>query len=317
MRSRVLVCLLMVACGDDSAPTDAGTDVSVRDSGTDVGTDASTDGGVDAGLDTGVDAGTDAGVDAGSSCLDDHEAGDRYPAGDGCNFCDCNADGSSACTERECTSMGPGCTYDGTDYEYGERFDATDGVNECVCAASGLACTRRDAGLPEEGAILLEDANEQCGDDADFTPVAVLEGIPTDDFTSPFPYMRDRELYPETLPDTNVRVRIVYTDGFLVCRIPSPTQPALDIEVFVELITEDGAFDETFHTYLRRNNFGFVDAWLTVGSAPVGGLDGTYDPACLDPRGFSFSAQVNADGTTEGAVSKTCEVDILLDVARF
>src|SRR5689334_16539690 len=27
--------------------------------------------------------------------------------------------------------------------------------------------------------------------------------------------------------------------------------------------------------------------------------DGTFNPACLDPNGFSFGAQINADGTAE------------------
>ncbi|MCA9608735.1 MAG: hypothetical protein KC619_24195 [Myxococcales bacterium] len=318
--SIVLFALLTAACGDapttdasvplDAGPTDAGGPL---DAGADAGT--SPDASVDASSDASTDAG--GGSDAGPSCLEAHAPGERFAVGDGCNFCDCHADGTRTCTARTCRALGPSCDYDGTAHAYGERFASTDGVNECVCAASGLACTRRDPILPEEGAILVESLDTPCGDDPTFTARAVLEGLPTDDFTAAFPYDRARSLYPESLPDTTLRVRIVHDDGFVVCRVPMPTQPAFDVEVVVEWITADGAFDEAFHTYLRRNGFGFVDAWQTSASAPVGGLDGTYAPACLDPGGFGFDVQIEPDGTATGSVSKVCEVDILLDVARF
>jgi hypothetical protein len=82
-------------------------------------------------------------------------------------------------------------------------------------------------------------------------------------------------------------------------------------------MTADGAFDEGFHTYLRRNNFGFVDGWFISAGAPPGGLDGTYDPACVDPFGFSFAATIDVDGTADGIVSKLCETDMLLDVGTW
>ena len=96
----------------------------------------------------------------------------------------------------------------------------------------------------------------------------------------------ERLLRAETLADTTVRVRVVYDGGFAVCRIPNPGQEAFDIEVVVEWITEDGSFDEGFHTYLRRNAGGFTDAWYLMMSAPPNGLDGSFDPACLDANGF-------------------------------
>ncbi|MCB9594150.1 MAG: hypothetical protein H6719_15565 [Sandaracinaceae bacterium] len=329
MLRRTLLALVLVStsgCGGETTSDAGGIDASATDAGTtDAGTtDAgNTDAGnTDAGnTDAGAtDAGaTDAGAtDAGPSCLDEHAAGDRYPVGDHCNFCVCGADGAATCTARTCGGITSSCTYGGATHAYGERFAAADGCDECVCAASGLACTRRPAcSGAEEGAILLETMTEACGDDPTFTGDAVLAGLPVRDLTTAFPYERGRATYPETLPDTNLRLRIVYEGGFVVCRLPSPTQPAIDMEVVVEWITEDGAFDEAMHTYLRRNDFGFVDAWTTVGSAPVGGLDGTYTPACLDPNGFSFAAQVNADGTAEGSISKVCETDIGLDVGRF
>jgi hypothetical protein len=242
-----------------------------------------------------------------------HAAGERYSLRDHCNFCDCLADGSSACTNRTCPAKGPGCTYDGVARAYAERFPSTDGVNECVCAASGLACTRRDSNLPEEGAILLESMNEPCGHDMTFTGATVLSNMPTRDFSGAFPY-NHVGIYPESRPDTTMRVRVVYEGGFVVCRIPDPSQPAIDMEVVVEWIGEDGVFDEGHHTYLRRNNFGFVDAWLTNSATPHGALDGTYTPNCLDPNGLSFSAQVNADGTADGSIMKVCETDFMVPV---
>ncbi|MFK7985144.1 MAG: hypothetical protein AB8I08_03860 [Sandaracinaceae bacterium] len=325
--------LFLVACGGE-VRSDAGSpDAQVRDAGA-VDSGPVDGGPMDAALSDAGDAGpndagpddagpddsglTDAGADAATSCLEDHAAGERYSLGDNCNFCDCMADGSSLCTSRVCAGVGPGCTYDGVDYGYGARFASTDGVNECVCAASGLACTRRDSELAEEGAILLESLDTPCGEDSTFTPRTVLDTIPIDDFTAAFPYDRAREFSPETLPDSEIRVRLTYDDGFLVCRIPSPTQPALDIEAVVEFITADGAFDEAFHTYLRRNNFGFVDAWTTVASAPNDGLDGSYVPPCtILPSGFGFNAQVDADGTASGSIRRTCEGDISVAVGSF
>lgn len=252
------------------------------------------------------------------SCLDQgHTAGERYAVGDDCNFCDCHADGTTTCTQRTCKGSMPGCDYGGQQHAYAERFPATDGCNECVCAASGLACTRRDCASSDEGAILVESLDTPCGPDTMFTARAVLDDLPVSDLEAPFLYNKSGPLYPETLPDTKVRFRVVYDGGFAVCRIPSPGQEAFDIEVMVEWITADGAFDEGFHTYLRRNAGGFVDAWFIAAGAPKGGLDGTFNPACLDPNGFSFGATINADGTAEGDIGKTCETDILLTVGTW
>jgi hypothetical protein len=274
--------------------------------------------GSDAGTDAGtIDSGEDAGLDAGAADGGCSPSGQRVSQGDDCNFCECQPDGTIACTDRECPPF-PGCTYDGVDHAYAERFPSTDGCNECVCAASGLACTRRDCpGALEEGAILAESLDEPCGDDATFTARSVIEGLPFDDITMPFLYEHEGPLYPETLPDTTVRLRIVYDGGFAACRIPMAGQEAWDIEAVIELITADGAFDEAFHAYLRKNASGFVISWFVVGSAPAGGLNGTYDPACLDPNGFSFDAQLLEDQSVSGSVFKNCETDIGLTVATF
>ncbi|MFP8870632.1 MAG: hypothetical protein VCB43_03885, partial [Myxococcota bacterium] len=272
-------------------------------------------GGVSAG---GAGAVGGAGGDGEPNCLDQGwQAGERYSLKDNCNFCTCQADGFSACTMRACPAKGPGCTYESKTYGYGEKFPASDGVNECVCSASGLACTRRQQGLPEEGAILLETLSASCGDDVMFTGASVLADLPTNDFSADFLYNKF-EPFPETFGDTKMRLRIVYDGGFVVCRLPSPTQPSIDMEVVVEWISDDATFNEGHHTYLRRNNFGFVDAWLTNSSAASHNvLDGSYKAKCPNPKGMAFSAQVNADGTAEGTILKTCEFDSAVPVGSF
>lgn len=316
----LLVCLSGCECStptDDDAGHDGGLDATIVETW-DVGPL------LDAPLDVPApDGGTaDASPDAPASCLEDgHAAGDRYPASDACNFCECQADGSVVCTERVCFAALGGCDYEGTDYDYGERFPSTDGCNECVCAASGLACTRRSAcPSSDEGAILLESPDEPCGEDPEFTPAAILGRLPTTDFTAPFLYDRDRipEHYPEVLADTNVRIRIVFDQGFMVCRIPMPTQPALDLQIVVEWITEDGALDEGFPAYLRKNNFGFVDAYEIVASIPLGGLGGTYTPICaIDPGPYSFDISIEPDGHASGSARRVCETDLSFTIGSF
>lgn len=257
--------------------------------------------------------------DAGALCT--RPVGERFSAGDACNFCECQADGSMTCTARVCRESIGGCTYEGVDHAYGERFPSADGCNACVCAASGLACTTRRActDVPSS-AILIESLDTACGDDPTFTPSRVLATLPVSDFTAPFLYERSRpaNLYPESLPDTTVRVRLVYDGGFMVCRIPSADQPALDLQITVEWITADGALDEGFPAYLRRNNFGFLDAFLVAASLPLGGLHGAYTPNCaLDPGGYSFAAQLEPDGHATGSMHRVCETDLALVVGTF
>jgi len=306
----------------DTSVGDTGGDTGSEDTGqpADTTTDAADTGApADADGDTSDTTPTDAAADAevGPSCLAlGHAVGDRYPAGDHCNFCECRDGGVAACTTRKCDNDVGGCDYDGRPHAYAERFPATDGCNECVCAASGLACTHRCPELPQEGAILLESMSEPCGEDATFTGNAVWGGFPYPDLTVPFTYTTDGPLYPETLPPTTLRLRVVREDeGYVVCRIPSPEQPAIDMEVMIEWITADGQLDEGFHTYLRRNDFGFVDGWFVAMGANE--LDGAFDPNCLDPNGFAFGATYLIDRSVSGDVGKICETDILLTVGTF
>jgi hypothetical protein len=305
-------------CGGDPDTVGTGGTSGSTATGSGGATSSTTGSGGSGGASTTSSSGGGSGGAAPSNCIEQgHTAGERYAVGDDCNFCDCLADGSTSCTQRSCKGTMPGCTYAGQEHAYAERFPASDGCNECVCAASGLACTRRSCATSEEGAILVESLDTPCGPDTTFTAHAVLDGLPVTDLEAPFLYKKNGPLYPETLPDTKVRFRVVYDGGFAVCRIPAPGQEAFDIEVMVEWITADGAFDEGFHTYLRRNAGGFVDAWFVATAAPPGGLDGTFNPACFDPNGFSFGATINADGTAEGNTTKTCETDIVLTVGSW
>jgi hypothetical protein len=265
-----------------------------------------------------VDAGaSDAvSIDAAVSCLDQGlTAGQRYSVSDNCNFCECCADGTTACTTRVCSDADFECEYDGTTHAYGDIFPATDGCIHCSCGASGLACTRRACTVGDgEGAILVESLDTECGV-AGFTAQSVLDTLPLDDITTAFHYAHGA-IYPEPYPDTTVRFRIVYKRGIAVCRIPSPGQEAFDLEVVLELITGDGTFDEGFHAYLRRDaNHMFVNAWNMATSAHA--INGTHQPACPDFRGYGFAADVDIDGTAHGSLFKVCEIDIALDVATW
>jgi hypothetical protein len=65
--------------------------------------------------------------------------GETFPAGDGCNTCNCMPDGAVSCTKIKCAD---GCLVNGQFYEIGESFPAGDGCNTCTCVADGeVACT--------------------------------------------------------------------------------------------------------------------------------------------------------------------------------
>lgn len=246
--------------------------------------------------------------------------GERVYMDDGCNFCDCTDGGLDNCTERECTPISDGCEYDGMTYAYAEYFDATDDCNLCVCAASGLACTRRDACDPEfdEGAILLESLDAPCGPFDDFTAEWVLTNLAPWERTGPLDYENAGPLYPETLADTTMTVRVTFpAEGYIVCRIPMPGQEALDLEAVVEWVSEDGAFDEGQHTYIRRNYGGFLDAFTSVSALSPNELTGTYSPGCPDAGGVSIAPRWNDAGDAEAGLFKTCEVDIGLTVGQW
>ena len=89
------------------------------------------------------------------------------------------------------------------------------------------------------------------------------------------------------------------------------------MEVVLEWQTADGAFDEGIHAYLRKNDFGFLDAWLVQSILPLASVEGTYTPSCPMPRALAFSAQIERTGAAGGSVNKTCEGDIGLTVGTF
>lgn len=327
MRTAPLLLALAVGCAGPSSPDaghDAGADAAAALDGAPPADGALPDaGGSDAGLPDAAtaDAGTDASApsDAGPSCLDAHAAGERYSAGDGCNFCVCGADGAATCTARTCPPVIGECMdAAGGSHPAGARFLATDGCNECVCAYSGLACTRR-ASCPalDEGAIWLESPDASCGDFPAFTARSVIDGIPFTSFELPFLYDRARPSFPETSPDSTVRFRFDAQDGIAVC-LGMPTHPIIDVEATAEWVTEDGAFDEGFRTVVRRyGNTTFVDAWHVNATAPRDGLNGTYTYSCLDRGDYGFTTSIHADGSVMGMITKTCESDISVAVGTF
>ncbi len=73
-----------------------------------------------------------------------YDAGESFPAGDGCNTCSCGADGSVGCTLRACLD---GCVHQGVEYPAGTTFPAGDGCNDCTCQDDGaVICTRLACG---------------------------------------------------------------------------------------------------------------------------------------------------------------------------
>jgi GGDEF domain-containing protein len=73
-------------------------------------------------------------------------------------------------------------------------------------------------------------------------------------------------------------------------------QEAIDIEVYVEVITDDGAFGEGFHAYVRKTQSVFVDNVNFVAAFPNWmDLDGEYNPSCFDPLGITSAGYFEAD----------------------
>ena len=350
MRASLSACLLsvlLVACGDDTATngdgggttsggstSSDGTTTGVGSTSTSAGSgESSTSAADSSGSDgssssgaadtSGSTGGSESSGGTGSSstgtaaCADE---GARVYQGDGCNFCTCEGGELVDCSDRECEPISDGCTYDGTTYAYAERFDSTDECNECVCAASGLACTRREdcENGNEEGAILLEDDLTLCGDVKDFNGALVRDGLEPLSRTGPLDYDETSPLYPDDFPTTDMTLTIAFPeDGYVVCRIPSAGQEALDLEAVIEWQTDDGRFDEGQHTYVRRNARGFLLATTSVMSFSPEGIHGSYSPDCPDAGSIGLGPRWNFDGTAESTINKTCEVDIGLSVGNW
>lgn len=69
-----------------------------------------------------------------------HPPGSSFPAGDGCNTCFCDVDGTVSCTLVDCAPTT--CTYAGKAYAPGDSFPAIDGCNKCSCGSDGnVSCT--------------------------------------------------------------------------------------------------------------------------------------------------------------------------------
>ena len=72
------------------------------------------------------------------------DVGAFWPAGDGCNICQCVSAGETSCTTNAC---GVPCAYAGQQKAPGTSFPSIDGCNTCECQSDGtvscteLACT--------------------------------------------------------------------------------------------------------------------------------------------------------------------------------
>lgn len=86
-----------------------------------------------------------------------YNSGDVFKAGDGCNSCKCNPEGTNGvgCSAKKCdgTSVDPNaCHYNGKTYNTGDVFTAADGCNSCQCnpeGYQGVGCTKK--GCPDLG----------------------------------------------------------------------------------------------------------------------------------------------------------------------
>jgi hypothetical protein len=116
---------LVLACGGSFA------------TGPDSGGSSAAGGGA-AGSASGVSGSASSGA-ADTSCVYDgktHADGARFPAGDGCNNCACEA-GVVGCTLLDCVT---GCESDGKSYRPGQTFERE--CNTCTCQADGeISCT--------------------------------------------------------------------------------------------------------------------------------------------------------------------------------
>ncbi len=90
------------------------------------------------------------GGDACSFGEETYDVGESFPAGDGCNTCECMEDGSVGCTLMACNTGT--CEYEGGSYDAGESFQAADGCNTCTCNDDGsVGCTEMACGCFWEG----------------------------------------------------------------------------------------------------------------------------------------------------------------------
>ena len=83
-----------------------------------------------------------------------YDVGEQFPDSDGCNTCQCDADGSVSCTQMGCAE---GCVVGGVLYDVGETFVAENGCDTCRCSApdqfecTTLGCVDCDGPPPECG----------------------------------------------------------------------------------------------------------------------------------------------------------------------
>lgn len=77
-----------------------------------------------------------------------YAVGERIPAGDVCNICVCQPDGSFACTQAACRGSADGCS----GYTAGAVVALDDECTDCVCGRDGkFSCTRAECQCEHEG----------------------------------------------------------------------------------------------------------------------------------------------------------------------
>ena len=100
-------------------------------------------------------------------------AGTTFASTDGCNTCNCTANGEVVCTERACVRAHSGCDYNGQHYTSGATFDAN--CNLCNCTIDGqVVCTERAC------VQRPVDSQPACVQDADCVLVALDDCCPND-----------------------------------------------------------------------------------------------------------------------------------------
>jgi hypothetical protein len=67
-----------------------------------------------------------------------HEAGDTWPASDGCNTETCESDGTIERTDLGCVAS---CTDETGTYSEGDTWTCPDGCNTCTCEPDGTIST--------------------------------------------------------------------------------------------------------------------------------------------------------------------------------
>jgi hypothetical protein len=104
-----------------------------------------------------------------------HEAGDMFPAGDGCNTCTCSPTGVVICGMFDCDRA---CEFEGQGYAAGDRFTLGEDCDDCTCNEDGtiecagadpedcVGCTYLGVSYGSGDSFPAEDGCNQCSCDS-------------------------------------------------------------------------------------------------------------------------------------------------------